>query len=87
MMKFWGTDIGTPKEDKEERKMCEKTERALSKCMAEQRMKEQLCSCTVILESGAKKTIERYARDFAELYYTLLVVERVQKIISYMVIR
>ena len=50
-------------------------------------MKEQLCSCTVILESGAKKTIERYARDFAELYYTLLVVERVQKIISYMVIR
>lgn len=67
--------------------MCEKTERALSKCMAEMRMKEQLCSCVVVLETGVTKTIERYARDFAELYYTLLVVERVQKIISYMVIR
>lgn len=67
--------------------MSEKAERALSKCMAEMRMKEERCSCTVVLETGEIRTIERYARDFAELYYTLLVVERVQKIISYMVIR
>ena len=67
--------------------MSEKMERALSKSMAEKRMPEMLCSCTVILETGATKTIERYARDFAELYYMLFVAEHIQKLVTYMVIR
>jgi len=67
--------------------MSEKTERTLSKCMSEMRMKEQLCSCTVIEETGITKTIERYARDFAELWYVLFEVEKIQKLITYMVIQ
>ena len=67
--------------------MSEKAERALSKCMAEMRMKEERCSCTVVLETGEIRTIERYARDFAELYYMLFVVEHIQKLVTYMVIR
>lgn len=67
--------------------MSEKMERALSKSMAEKRMPEMLCSCTVILATGELMTIERYARDFAELYYMLFVAEHIQKLITYMVIR
>jgi hypothetical protein len=67
--------------------MSEKMERALSKSMTEKRMREERCSCTVILETGEVRTIERYARDFAELYYMLYVVEHIQKLITYMVIR
>lgn len=66
--------------------MSEKTQRALSKCMSEMRMKEELCSCTVILETGEVRKVNRYARDFAELYYTLLVIEHVRKVISYTVV-
>ena len=67
--------------------MSEKMERALSKSMAEKRMPEMLCSCKVILETGEPMTIERWARDFAELYYMLFVVEHIRQLISYKVAR
>ena len=62
--------------------MSERVERALR----ETRMEERLCICTVILEPGrSPETIPRYARDFAELYYTLMEIEHIVKLISYAV--
>ena len=52
-----------------------------------QEMTERRCTVIVIAENGAKMTLERYARNFAELYHTLHVIERVRKVISYTVVR
>ena len=66
--------------------MSEKMERALSKSMAEKRMPEMKCVCEVINKAGKPDTIERYARDFAELYYFLFTVDNIQKLFTYVVL-
>ena len=67
--------------------MSERVENALSKSMREKRMPEMKCLCEVVEETGELLMIERYARDFAELYYLLFAVEKIQKLITYKVIR
>ena len=66
--------------------MSERMEESLSKSMREKRMPEMLCVCEVINEKGKPDTIERYARDFAELYYFLFTVDKIQKLFTYVVI-
>lgn len=66
--------------------MSERMEESLSKAMREKRMPEKLCVCEVINKEGKPDTIERYARDFAELYYFLFTMDEIQKLFTYMVI-
>lgn len=66
--------------------MSERMEESLSKSMREKRMPEKLCRCQVIDKSGNFAEYDRYARDFAELWYFLFHVECVQKVITYVVI-
>ena len=66
--------------------MSERVERALSKSMAEKRMPEKLCRCQVIDKSGNFAEYDRYARDFAELYYFLFTVDKIQKLFTYVVL-
>ena len=63
--------------------MSERMEQSLSKAMREKRMPEMKCRCEVIDKNGKFSRFDRYARDFAELYYYLL---EVQKVITYIVI-
>ena len=65
--------------------MSERMEESLSKSMREKRMPEMKCLCLVVLESGETLPIERYARDFAELWYLLFAIEKIQKLVSYKV--
>ena len=62
-------------------------ERALDKATLKMNLREQLCSCLVITEEGKRNTVNRYAHDYAELCYTLLRVEKMQKLIAYTVIQ
>ena len=66
--------------------MSERMEESLAKSMREKRMPEKLCRCQVIDKSGNFAEYDRYARDFAELWYFLFHVECVQKVITYVVI-
>ena len=67
--------------------MSERMEESLSKSMREKRMPEKLCKCEVIDKSGKFAVYDRYARDFAELYYFLFTVDKIQKLFTYMVVQ
>ena len=64
----------------------EQCSQSLSKSMREKRMPEMKCRCQVINKKGKPDTIERYARDFAELYYFLFTVDKIQKLFTYVVL-
>ena len=73
MMKFWGTDIGTPKEDKEDKEMCK-----------DMGGEFKFCRVFSVDENGEEVYHELYCRSFADMYaHIALKGERLTKYIMY----